>query len=145
MNIIETLKQDSTQASIRIASSQVMKAVRTGLAAAPRNKGADESVVVGMLAFLETDIGMGLMSVLLGHLLPHAPMIGTDPRVEMISKEFRIAGMANTGNAVIGEIIQFILPGVIEAMKNMPDLPKARLDNQEPIDVEVVKTATKTV
>jgi hypothetical protein len=128
MDIVNILKQDSEQAAIRIVSTQVLKAVRAGLATSLRNKGADESVITGMLQFLDTDVGTGLISVLLGHLLPHAPVIGTDPRVELISKEFRIAGMANTGNAIIGEVVQHILPGVSEALKQMPQIPSVRID-----------------
>ena len=143
MTFVETFTSDATEAGIRITSIQILKAVKTGIATALQKRGADESVITSAMSFLETDIGIGLISILIGHGLPHAPMIGNDPKVAIISKEFRVAGMANTGNAVIGEIMQFILPGVIEAMKNMPDLPKARLD-QEPI-VEVVKPATASV
>lgn len=117
----DTMKSEGKEAGWRIASTQIMKAAKTGILAALRSKGTDGGKLAAIAEFLDTEIGNAIISGSLGHVLPHLPgNMGKDPRVVKLAKEFRVQGYTTAGNELVGTAMEHILPAITTALQALP-------------------------
>ena len=121
VTLVEELKEEMTEAAYRVAATQATTVVQQGILLAWKDKGADENALRYLREFLESEIGRSLISVGLGHGLKLLPGdLKHDPRVLKLAKEMRVDGMATVANEVIGAAMQYVLPGITEAIKALP-------------------------
>jgi len=120
---METMKKDMENAAYRSASTQMTSAVKNGILLMMKDKGADGDKLKMTAELLDSEAGSAFVSMVLGHGLNYAPGIGEDPRVVRLAEEFRVAGYATGMNVVFGALMQYMLPGIMEAMSKLPPIP----------------------
>lgn len=117
-------KSDMEKAAYRSVSTQMTNSVKCGILTAMKNHGADDGAISYITEMLETDVGTAGISALLGNGLPYAPMIGTDPRIVRLSEEFRVAGYSKGMDLIFGILMQYIMPGIMQALQSLPAVEK---------------------
>jgi hypothetical protein len=125
----EQLKDDASEAAYRITAKKMTEGVRAGLLMAIATKGGGNDKAAAIGAALETEYGEGFIGYLLGQGLQHIPGIKDDPRAPRLAREFRVGGMSTAGEALVSQAMEFILPAIKEAMKNLPELPATTTTN----------------
>jgi predicted DNA-binding antitoxin AbrB/MazE fold protein len=120
-NFVGMVKSDATEAAYRVASKQMTKGVRAGLLRLFKDRGADDSKLKVIEELLDSEVGMSVISLLLGYGTAYIPGgLGEDPRVQKLSKEFRIEGMATAGNMVADTLMTYLAPAVLEGVSKLP-------------------------
>jgi len=120
LTFMEQFKKDAENASYQSVGTQVTKAAKEGLLAAMKAHGADDGAVAGLTKLLDTPAGEAAISALLGHGLPHAPMIGDDERVQRLAEQMRVNGYAACMNIIFNVVMQYMLPGITAALEKLP-------------------------
>lgn len=128
---MDQFKADMEKAAYRSCGTQMTSAVKQGILLAMKNGGAEEGVLSHVSKMLDTEGGTALVSALLGHGLPHAPIIGADPRVSRLSEEFRVAGYAQGMNLLFAALMQYVMPGIMQALQNLPPITVTEKDMAE--------------
>lgn len=123
VTIGDMVKKDAADAAYRVAAKQITKGVKTGIRAALKDKGTEESKIQAVAEFFNTDIGEALIAAGLGYGVLAIPGLKDDARVKRISEEFRIDGMATAGNALADNVLKHLMPVMTDAMKNLPEIP----------------------
>jgi hypothetical protein len=118
---LEMFKVDATKAAYRVAATQINTGVRNAVLEMLRKKGSDNAQIEGISLFLDTEIGAALLSMLTGYGLQHAPMVSKDPRVQRLSTEFRVNGMAKAGNEIFDKLLGQFLPVINSALSSLPE------------------------
>ena len=118
-------KSDMEKAAYRSTGDQMTNGVKQGILALLKSNGADEGVLAFIAKMLDTEGGTAVVSTALGHGLPQAPMIGTDPRIIRLSEEFRVAGYAQGMNLLFSAFIQHVMPGVLAALQSLPPVTES--------------------
>ncbi len=94
---------------------------------------------------LDSEVGESFIALILGYGLNYAPGIKDDPRVQKLSEEFRINGMAVAGNALVGAAMESFLPVLTGALAALPaeETSKPRIveSTEEQEEEEVVPPA----
>lgn len=129
---MNNLKKEMGEAAFRSAGTQITNLVKQGILAMLKDKGSSEEQLSVYGSILESEIGTALISTVLGHGLPFAPMIGADPRAIKMASEFRTAGYATGMNVVFENLMKYILPGISQVVQTLPNITNAS-DN---IDVD---------
>src|SRR5208282_5166847 len=90
---------------------------------------------------LDTAMGAALISALLGHLLPHTPGLGEDPRVQKLAGEFRVLSMATAGNELFGLASEYLFPAIMEAVNKLPPISEVadKLKGKEEMKTRVLE------
>ena len=126
-NALTTVKVEGTEAVWRTAANQAVMAVREPLIAALRRKGVSETVLGSVGEFLQTEIGMAAIALLLGTALSNIPSFGNNPKVAKLSSEMRIQGMATAGN-LLAEMVtgpmRGIMTDLIQGIPEVEELPE---------------------
>jgi hypothetical protein len=133
----DTVKEDAGEAGYRIAAKQMTKGVRSALVLTIKAKGGNGERAEAIGSVLESEIGEAIVEAFLGVILPQIPGIKDDPRIIRLAKEFRTSGMTTAGNAVLGEMMEFFLPAIKDAMQYLPPA-------EESTGARVVKSTSKT-
>lgn len=121
--IFEQFKSDTDKAAYRVAGTQMTAAVKKGLLLCLAESGAMDNDKITVIAeLLETQGGDAFTSYLLGQALGHMPVVGNDPRAIRLAEEFRIAGIATTGNLIMTAAMKYFLPAIQSAMASLPPL-----------------------
>ena len=129
----EKLKNDLGEAGYIIAGTQLTNAVRAGMLKVVEGQlrekyGKKQSKISagleGFRAFLETPFGLGLIQTAVGHSLEYIPKVKDDPRVQRLSGNMRVQGMAVIGNAAFDSAMAYIMPAVTAALSSLPALPE---------------------
>ncbi len=128
--IIETVKSDLGDAGYRVAAKQISKGARAGLLSLMKAKGAKKSWIKAVSEMMETEGGLAAVSMALGWALVHVPGLKDDPRAKVLSKEFRVEGMAVGGNVIFEEVTQYFLPMLVQ-IKNLPEPTKIRVESTD--------------
>lgn len=126
----QSLKSDATNAGYRIASNQATSLIKNTLIALAKSKGQDANSITILSAFLDSEYGKAMISLIVGYGLLHAPSIKDDSRIQKLSEEFRVEGMATIGNEVISNIFELIAPVVANTVSNIPE-EKIRVQSSE--------------
>jgi hypothetical protein len=121
---MDTVKKDMENAAYRSASTQMTSAVKSGIIMMMKDKGADGDKLKLIAELLDSEAGSATVSALLGNVLNYVPGIGEDPRVVRLAEEFRVAGYATGMNVIFGAFMQYVFPGIMEAMAKLPPVPK---------------------
>jgi len=95
--IVETLKGDAKEAAYRVAGTQITNGVKLGVVKLFESKGGKSEHMVMLKEVLDSEVGDSLIALLLGYGLNYAPGLKDDPRIQKLSEEFRINGMAVAG------------------------------------------------
>lgn len=127
-------KSDLEKAAYRSCGTQMTSAVKQGILTALKTYGAEEGVIAFFAKTLDTDAGTAGVSAMLGHALPHAPVVGVDPRIARLSEEFRVAGYAQGMNLLMAALMQFILPGVMTALQSLPPVSENEMAELDQIN-----------
>ena len=126
ITMMDMLKKDSLNAGYRVAATQMTKGVKSAFLLAMKDKGMEGGKIEAISEMLDTEFGSALISGALGYGLAYLPGgIGEDPRIQKLSEEFRVGGIATAGNAVIGSVMEMIMPAITDAMKTLPPLPES--------------------
>jgi hypothetical protein len=142
VTVVEELKEEMAEAAYRVVATQATTIVQQGILLAWKDKGADDTAIRYVREFLESEMGRALISVGVGHGLKLLPGdMKHDPRVLKLAKEMRVDGMATVTNEVIGAAMQYVLPGITEAIKT---LPPAEDFVKEATGITVAKKEKKT-
>lgn len=145
--MLKTLEVDATDAAWRMAGSQFTKIVRDPMAAllARHLSPDDDSLRARIAAFLDTELGTGLLSSLLSVGLSALPLPPNDVS-QRLARELRIAGMAKAGDALadvlmgpLRQVAVMYLQGVPNAPDAPPQIDAARtvLDPRETVEAPV--------
>lgn len=118
------LANNGEAALYRSAGTNMTLAVKAGVLAMMKDKGADDARMKAMKDLLDSEMGVALISGLLGFGLMVIPGIKDDPRVEKLSDEFQTAGMSKGMDVVIQEAGKYLLPGIMNAIQSLPALPE---------------------
>lgn len=128
-----SFKSELAKAGYRAAGREMSTAVRDGILYCMKDKGADDSKIAMAREFLESKAGEAAVSAMLGHGLPHAPIIGDDPRAVKLAEEFRVEGYAKGMEFAFGLIMQYILPNLTtvweRVSKQLPALTETEQTN----------------
>jgi len=123
-NTMSTITDRGKKAIVRTSGRKITKTTKSAIIKALQSKGADNTTVSFVSSFLETELGTGLVSELIGILLPQIPKINTDPRVQMMAEEFQVEGLATMGNALLDEMLKFSGPVIEEVMASLSNIDK---------------------
>ncbi len=115
-------KSDGEKAAYRVAGKQITKGTKAALIML-LSKQMKGDYTAAASELLDTQAGEALISMLLGYGLTYAPL--EDNRLQRLAEEFRVEGMAVAGNAIIGALIENLLPVITESMKVLPPLEEA--------------------
>lgn len=119
MGLVDILKDRGKKAGIRGTGRNITRGTRTAIISLLKAKGADEGTLAIVAAFLETEFGTGVVSLVLGGVLPQIPMLNQDPRVQVLAEEFQVEGLTVVGDAILGEVMKYFTPVVVEALRGM--------------------------
>lgn len=117
-NLKELTKSAGIEAQYRVASNQISKAGRAAILKAFSAANPTSDAMKGLEAFLETDLGLSLVSFGIGTALSQAPI--EDPRVHRLADEFATEGIAKAGNTLIGALAESVLPIFNNTMDKLP-------------------------
>jgi hypothetical protein len=118
-------KSDMEKAAYRSCGTQMTNATKQGILTLVKSNGADEGALAFIAKMLDTEGGTAFVSCMLGHGLPHAPVIGADPRVVRLTEEFRVAGYAQGMNLLFSALVQYVMPGVLAALQSLPPVTES--------------------
>ena len=133
MSVMEIIKDRGKKAGIRGTGRQITRGTRAAIISLLKSKGADEGTLAIVAAFLETEFGTGVVSLILGGVLPQIPMLNQDSRVQVLAEEFQVEGLTVVGDAVLGEVMRYFTPVVVDALRGMERI-------EEETDAEEVET-----
>lgn len=128
-------KSDMEKAAYRSCGTQMTSAVKQGLLLAMKNGGAEEGFLDQASKMLDTDAGTALVSAMLGNGLPYVPMIGNDPRVT------RLSGYAQGMNLMMAALMQYVLPGIMQALQSLPPVTSQDMEELDAINNAKVRVA----
>lgn len=115
------VKSDATNAAYRVASKQINNGLRNAIVDMLKSRGANNSQVEGIAAFLDTEWGSAFIGMAAGYGLTYVPMIKDNPKAQRLAQEFRVAGMATVGNEVVSSLVDQFLPIFTGALSSLPE------------------------
>ncbi len=134
-SFMQMTKKDAIKAAYRIAGHQISAAVKTMIVNLMKNQGKDNTTVEMIAEMLNTEYGEAVISTIVGMSLTYAPEnISGNQHVQNIAKEFRVGGMATAGDALVGDIIDSLLPVIYQTLSDLPQI--AALKTEEKIEVK---------
>jgi hypothetical protein len=139
--IVEMVKGDAKEAAYRVAGTQITNGVKVGVVKLFESKGGKSEHMTMLKEVLDSEVGDSLIALLLGFGLNYAPGLKDDPRIQKLSEEFRINGMAVAGNAIVGAAMESFLPVLTGALQALPaeEASKPRIvESSEEEEEEVV-------
>ena len=139
---LATVKTEGTEAIWRTAAAQTLTVVQAPLIAALKRQGVSEGVLGFVGIFLETEMGRGLLALLLGTALSNIPNFGNNPKVQRLASELRIMGMASYGNLIAGVVIDPLREMMVNVISGLPEEQAAPI--AESSDEEEAATSHKT-
>jgi hypothetical protein len=134
--VAQVLAVDGTDAAWRIAGSQFVKLVKEpAIALLQRNLGVedDASMRVKLAAFLDTELGVALLSALLSAGLVALPT--TDPVAGRLARELRVKFMAGAGDALADVLMGPLRQVAVMYLQGIPTETQepASLPGQTPV------------
>ena len=120
-------KEDAANAGYRIASAQMTNGIRKGILALLKDKGMDGDKLSTIEELLDSDVGLSVISLMLGFGLTYVPHFQDDLRVTKLAEEFRISGMSSAGNFAMDTAFQYFLPVVSGALSALPEPPPQKV------------------
>ncbi len=143
--IVEVLKGDAKEAAYRVAGTQITNGVKLGVVKLFEKKGGSSDQMDMLRGLLDSEVGDSIIALILGYGLTYAPGLKDDPRVQKLSAEFRVNGMAVAGNAVMGAAMESILPVLSSALQALPaeetSKPRITESSEEHEEEDVVPPA----
>lgn len=90
--MITTMQADITYAMKRTTAKQALKVVRAALLKILKAKGATRSQLRVAAEFLDTDVGLGILSLTIGFVLQQFSEFNTTTSKKLILEQLRITG-----------------------------------------------------
>jgi hypothetical protein len=115
----EQFKDEMVQAAYQAAGKEVAKGVKAGLIAAAKAHGADDGALAGLAKLLDSEAGEAAISAMLGHALPHAPMVGENEHVQILAEKMRVNGYAQGMSIMFGLMMTFIMPSISKSLEGL--------------------------
>jgi hypothetical protein len=136
-NALDIVKADSKKALYRTINKQGIKLIKNSIIKLMESKNIKSDQIKAIGKFLNTEVGYGLISFILGMALTYAPKIKDNKHIKEISKETRIEGLAGVGEFITKEILEIIIKGnqvsKIRVQENL------EIENEEQIEDESCK------
>jgi hypothetical protein len=149
----KTFVQDITDtahaAKWRIGQRQALKRIKDGLLLLCRNNGSNRAELQLAEKFLNSKIGEGLISALIGFGVSRIPMINDNPKISRLMEEFKIEGAAIIGDDIVERTISLFLPILNDTLSaGLEAIPDVRIEMKEKpkrVRVAAPKKVIKTV
>lgn len=141
VGFFEMLQEDLQEAGYRVAAEQLMDAVQSGLVLMAQSEGLSSDEAAAFAKVMQTKLGRSVLEVGLGYGLTYMPGIDNENATKL-AKEFRVGGLASTGNDLALKFRKFILPGVKKVFETLPSVEKTRIaevvPTPSPVETEEV-------
>lgn len=125
--VIDMVKNDTKEAAYRVASTQITNGVKTALIKLVEAKVSNKDQMEQFKSLLDSSIGDSIVAMVLGYGLMAVPKLKNDSRVQKLSEEFRVKGMADVGNTVMSMMTDSLMPLLNSALSNIPDESSVRV------------------
>ncbi len=130
-NIFDTLKGDAKNATYKIVANKSSFLLKESIVKIIEKK-SNSDIARSFAKFLDTDVGLSFINVLMGTIIDNVPQLQNNNNAIRLGEEFRVNGMTVAGNALLEQLIDKSLVGLLELSSQQ----KARvLPNN--LDVEV--------
>lgn len=117
----EMFKANAVSAGYRVAGTQITNVVKGAFLTAMANRGTEGGTLQAIKGFLDSDLGEAFIAFAIGSGLIYLPGgIGDKPEVQRLAEEMRVNGMATTGNLIMGEAMQHLIPAVMQIVNTLP-------------------------
>lgn len=125
----EQLSKEFTDASYRVASTQLLTIGKNLIVQQMRNSSVEDGKIRFVADFLDTELGQAFIGMFIGATISQLSQLNDSSRTLRLLKEFRVSGMTTVGN----EFVEALLVGILPTLTNTLSDPK---DNEEVIEQE---------
>lgn len=119
-DLVETSKSDAKKALVRTGARRMTRETRDMMVMACKAAGLSPSAEKKIIKRLNTEEGLGLISIFMGLLSKYSPGLKENPVAQQFSKEFRVEGISTEMGAVLDRFsTSFVMmaAGRVEAIK----------------------------
>lgn len=103
-NFFDRLESDTKKVTYRIFSAQIIKITKDKLLSILQTKGIKSVHIKTIANFLDTNIGIAILSICAGLSVPYISPFKHDKYTKNLAKELRMDGAAALGNILINKI-----------------------------------------
>lgn len=123
----EIVASDFQKTKIRVAAYGLSRGARAALLSLLRSKKLSKTWVRKIRGLLDTEVGLAIISLVIGWALTCLPMLKEDSRVQLLAEEFRVSGMTLIGTELLDEISRYFIPLMTEALNQIPQESQVRI------------------
>lgn len=124
-SFFETFKNEvAPEVAYRVAANQLVKGTKQVALLGLQSKGGESDAVKTVTEIMNTEAGDVAVAAMLAALCMYTPSLKDNPKVKRLAKEFQIAGMATGVNALLDVVRELLLPGLLDALKKLPEIPE---------------------
>lgn len=123
----ENFKQEEApEIAYRVTANQLVKTTKQCALLGIQAKGGNSETVKTMTELMNTEAGDVAISGMLMLLCMYTPQLNQNPKVKRLAKEFRVSGVATGANALLDVARELLLPGLLEALKKLPEVTEEK-------------------
>ena len=124
-SFFDTFKNEvAPEVAYRVAANQLVKGTKQVALLGLQSKGGESEAVKTVTEIMNTEAGDVAVAAMLAALCMYTPTLKDNPKVKRLAREFQITGMATGVNALLDVARELLLPGLMDALKKLPDLPE---------------------
>lgn len=124
-SFFDTFKNEvAPEVAYRVAANQLVKGTKQVALLGLQSKGGESDAVKTVTEIMNTEAGDVAVAAMLAALCMYTPTLKDNPKVKRLAKEFQIAGMATGVNALLDVARELLLPGLMDALKKLPEIPE---------------------
>lgn len=112
-NIFDTLKGDAKNATYKIVANKSSSLLKESIIKIIEKK-SNSDMARSFAKFLDTDVGLSFLNVLMGTIIDNVPQLQDNKNALRLGEEFRVNGMTVAGNALLEQLIDKSLVGLLE-------------------------------
>lgn len=133
LSMIEMMKSNARKAFWQSLATQTVEAVQAAFLLSFKEEGfSDEEVSIARKMLASKAGGAGI-SVLLGIGLCYAPMIGDDPRAQILAEYLQVNGMSTGYNLMFEQAKKYIMPAIMQVFSGLPPVTEEDMKELEQI------------
>lgn len=130
---VETLKEEATEAGVRILSTQAVLATKSLI-----SKSIPEDRAEEFSRFLATEMGTALISMMAGMALTYG--MKDNDKAQRIAEELRVQSMATVGNELVEGLMEAVMSTVSSTIKDLPENAIEEVEEEMPTEEEMTKS-----
>lgn len=124
-SFFDTFKNEvAPEVAYRVTASQLVKGTKQVALLGIQAKGGSSEMVKTVSEVMNTEAGDVAIAAMLAALCMYTPALKDNPKVKRLAKEFQISGMTTGANALLDVARELLLPGLLDALKKLPDMPE---------------------